>query len=268
MKAGGKLKAKDVLGILSGVQRKQTNDKKKQTDRKKVVGSSTARTPAAARPQTVAPIGQQIKQVLELARQEKKPLTYKQVLAKTRIDIDANVKLLKALQAHESITVDEILRTIRYRTQHNINSREEMLFLVRQRMSGIPAAELKDGYAEAEADLQALADDEQVFIIQNKESTIADPMIIFPNPMPMPAEVDDEIRTLLQSTEMPTEDTRIEAALKAAGIRKSKRTTQRLKVAMITDDLRRGRTKKKAAIRNVTNAHMMHLFEQEQGPID
>lgn len=263
-----KLNKKDVFSILSGVQKKQTNDKKKQAERKKVASTATARKPTAARSNLVTEFGQQMKLVLELARKEKKPLPYAHILTKIRVDIDASPRLVKAMQAHESIIVDDISRTVKYRTKHSITSREQMLELTRKNYNGIPAAELKDAYIEAEADLQALADDEQVFIVQNKDAATLDPMVVYPNPMPMPGEVDEEIRVLLQSVELPADESRIEAALAAAGIRKAKRSTARLKVATITDNLNRGRSKKKAAIRNLTNAHMMHLFENEQGSID
>ena len=59
-------------------------------------------------------------------------------------------------------------------------------------------------------------------------------------------------------------------ALAAASITKAKRSTARLKMAVITDDKKAGRPKKARKLRNVTNAHLAHLFDDDgaDGAID
>lgn len=62
--------------------------------------------------------------------------------------------------------------------------------------------------------------------------------------------------------ELPQEATQIEAALKAAGIPRAKRSTARLKLTVITEPSK-GKKRKQTAIRRVTNAHMPELFQGE-----
>jgi hypothetical protein len=54
-------------------------------------------------------------------------------------------------------------------------------------------------------------------------------------------------------------------ALAAAGIKKAKRSTARLRMAVINDDRKLGKPKKARKVRTVTNVHLMHMFDDDDG---
>ena len=81
---------------------------------------------------------------------------------------------------------------------------------------------------------------------------------------------EENIRDTLFEVEMPQGEDEIDKQLLEAGIKKAKRTTPRLKMAVIQDDRMPVRERKRAKLRKVTNTHMEdELFNQTlPGAID
>ena len=238
-------------------EKKKPGDSKKRP-RQAVLGS---RSQPAASATAALPIGAQLRAVVEFAKEKRRELTYSEVFVGTKVNIEGNSQLVSALQRNEVVSIDPNTQTLRYRTKYSINSLTTLHDLIRRNPFGINSNDLKDAYPEAGADLQQLVNDQAVFQCHSRD--YPDVYIVFPNDINLVAEVDEDMRTFLQSIEMPQESTQIDAALLSAGIKKAKRSTARLKLTVITDNQPKNKKRKQTAIRHVTNLHMPELFQGE-----
>lgn len=214
----------------------------------------------------VIPTGQKLKYVFDIAKAKRTPLKYE--VFKTEKDVDIEGALLEALQKHPQLVVDEISSSITYQPKYVMSSKDEVLRLIKTNPFGVMAAEIADSYPEARKHLDELYEDGAIFECGSTEKPSS---IVYPNfykpPGGLPAE---NIRDTLFDVQMPQIEEEIDKLLIQGGINKAKRSTPRLKMAVIQDDRKPVRERKQRKFRKVTNTHMeQELFNQDMpGPID
>ena len=91
--------------------------------------------------------------------------------------------------------------------------------------------------------------------------------VVFPNLTELPAGAaapDDAARDALLAVALPATDADCDVALQAAGIKRAKRSTARLKVAVLQDDKRAGQKRRREwQPRKLTNTHLADLFKRD-----
>lgn len=220
---------------------------------------------AAAPKARTIPLGQQLKYVFDVAKARRTPLKYE--VFKTEKDVDIGGALLEKLQRHAQLIVDEVSQTVAYQPKYALGSKDEVHRLIKQHPFGLLAVEIADAYPDARKHLDELHADDVIF---ECGSTEVPSSIVYPNFYKPPGGLPDEnIRNLLFDIELPQQEEEIDKQLMVAGISKAKRSTQRLKMALIQDDRKPVKEKKRSRLRKVTNTHMEELFKQEMpGAID
>ena len=225
---------------------------------------------AAQKPPRQMPLQQRVKRAFDHLRAHRGPQTAESVAAALGGAVAGD--LLQALREHSHVTVDAAGGTLAYRPTHALASRDDLAALLRRHPFGVLSSELADAYAGGRDDIAALVADGAAFEVDSAEKPSS---VVFPNSVSAAACPPDEAAAeALLAVEVPQSDAARDAALAAAGIARAKRSTARLRMAVIEVNKAAGRKgRKERAIRNATNTHLQHLFAEGgaaagAGPID
>jgi hypothetical protein len=209
--------------------------------------------------QRVIPTGQKLKYVFDLVKSRRKPLKYE--VFKKEKDVEIDEPLLEALRKHALMLVDEVAGTISYQPKYSISSKQELLTLIKRSPLGLLSIELSDAYPEAQQHLNELYEDGAVFECGSTERPSS---IIYPNLFKSPGALPEaSLRDALFDVQLPQRQEDIDAALRKENIKKAKRSTPRLKMAVIHDDRKPVKERKQRRLRKVTNTHMEYLFNED-----
>jgi hypothetical protein len=223
--------------------------------------ANAAGTSATKPRERVMPLQQRLKHVFDYVKEQRAAITFAAITASVSVPITSG--LLPLLQQHPQLTVDTTSQTVKYKPKLSLASRDEVLALLRQKPFGVLSIDIIDAYAEGRSDIDALVATGAAFEVDSAEKHSS---IVYPNTTPLPGGLpDEESRDMVFNVELPESERDIDVALAAAGIKKAKRTTARLKMAVIQHNTKAGKSRKARKLRNVTNAHMEHLFEDGNG---
>eukprot|EP00850_Spirogloea_muscicola_P009360 SM000052S17752 [mRNA] locus=s52:577593:579071:+ [translate_table: standard] len=193
------------------------------------------------------PVGAQMKKVIDLLLLERKAFTTQEIYSALYVDIDKNKELQENLKAN-------------VKAKHELENKEQLLKLIRQILDGTPIADIKDAYPGVLNDVQELKAAGQIWAITNTDNNEE---VVYPNdPKLMGFKVEDDLKQLLRSIELPREFVDVERELIKAGIKPVSDPARRQMMAAVRMQQPKPKQKqrKMTARMKVTNAHMPELF--------
>eukprot|EP00850_Spirogloea_muscicola_P002637 SM000010S04275 [mRNA] locus=s10:599826:601305:- [translate_table: standard] len=193
------------------------------------------------------PVGAQMKKVIDLLLLERKAFTTQEIYSTLYVDIDKNKELQENLKAN-------------VKAKHELENKEQLLKLIRQILDGTPIADIKDAYPGVLNDVQELKAAGQIWAITNTDNNEE---VVYPNdPKLMGFKVEDDLKQLLRSIELPREFVDVERELIKAGIKPVSDPARRQMMAAVRKQQPKPKQKqrKMTARMKVTNAHMPELF--------
>lgn len=203
------------------------------------------------------PVGQQMRYIVDIAKAKRLPVSYSVFKSEKNVVVQGPV--LDQVRKHQYLIVDEVSQTIQYKPKYSLSSKQELHQKIRQNPLGLMTNDLYDAYETCEAHVKELLYDGEIFLIDSTERSGS---VVYPNILKavgnMPSE---EVRNALLDVELPPNEGLIDEALEEAKIRKAKRSTPRLKMAVIQDNRQPVKKKRERQIRKLTNAHLADLFQ-------
>lgn len=207
-----------------------------------------------------APVGAQIKRVINLLFETRQAFTPEQINEACYVDINSNKAVFESLKNNPKVTYDG--RSFSYKSKHDLKDKKQLLVLVRKFPEGIPVIDLKDAYPTVMDDLQALKSAGDIWLLSNFDSQED---VAYPNDPRVPIKVDDDLKELFRSIELPRDMLDIEKDLQKNGMKPATNTAQRRQAAQIQGIPSKPKTKKKKLEINkrtkLTNAHLPELFQ-------
>ncbi|KAG6543454.1 hypothetical protein Mapa_015124 [Marchantia paleacea] len=210
-----------------------------------------------------APVGAQIKRVLDLLLETRQSLLPEEINESCFVDVSANKELFDSLKSNVKVSFDG--QRFAYKSKHDIKCKQELLVLIRKVPEGIPMGDLKDSYPGVISDVQELKASGDIWLLMNSDSQED---IAYPNDPRIKIKVDEDLKQLIRSIEMPREFIDVERELTKAGMKPATNTARReaLKGALRTQQTQK-KTKKRRETKRTkyTNAHLPELFQMNLG---
>uniref|UniRef100_A0A803MHI7 TFIIE beta domain-containing protein n=1 Tax=Chenopodium quinoa TaxID=63459 RepID=A0A803MHI7_CHEQI len=175
-----------------------------------------------------APAGAQIKRVIDLLLERREALTPEQINQVCHVDVYANKTVFESLKNNPKVSYDG--QCFSYKSKHEVKNKDQLLVLIRRYPEGMPIVDLKDSYINVMEDLQALKADRKVWLLSNFDSQED---IVYPNDPRVPIKVDDDLKQLFRSIELPRNFLDVEKELQKNGIKPLTNTAQRRAAAQI-----------------------------------
>lgn len=211
-----------------------------------------------------APVGAQMKRVIDILFETRMGLTPEQINEACYVDMLSNKAVFDSLANNLKVHYDG--QRFSYKSKHDVKDKNQLLKLVRSYTEGIAVIDLKDAYPAVMDDLLALKAAGQVWLLSNFDSQED---IAYPNDPKVPIKVDDDLKQLFRSIELPRDMIDIEKDLQKNGMRPSTNTTQRRLAAQIHGISQKPKAKKKkheiSKRTKLTNVHLPELFENLRG---
>ncbi|KAL9328690.1 hypothetical protein ACSQ67_003693 [Phaseolus vulgaris] len=259
-----------ALGYYMAFQEK-ANRFKRQPE-KNSSASNNGRTPGAVKFSTdterlqhvnsirKAPVGAQMKRVIDLLFETRKALTMEQINEACYVDMRANKDVFESMRKNPKIKYDG--EKFSYKSKHDVRDKSQLLFLVRKFPEGIAVVDLKDSYPTVMEDLQALKASREVWLLSNFDSQED---IAYPNDPKVPMKVDDDLKQLFRGIELPRDMIDIERDLQKNGMKPATNTAKRRSAAQMEGISTKPKPKKKkneiTKRTKLTNAHLPELFQ-------
>lgn len=207
-----------------------------------------------------APVGAQIKRVIDLLLERREALTPEQINEACYVDVNANRAVFESLKNNPKVNYDG--RFFSYKSKHEVKNKEQLLVLIRRFPEGMPVIDLKDAYPNVMEDLQTLKAERKVWLLSNFDSQED---IVYPNDPRVPIKVDDDLKQLFRSIELPRDMLDIEKDLQKNGMKPATNTAKRRAAAQIQGISSKSKPKKKkheiSKRTKLTNAHLPELFQ-------
>ncbi|XP_030551624.1 general transcription factor IIE subunit 2-like [Rhodamnia argentea] len=207
-----------------------------------------------------APVGAQMKRVIDLLFETRRAFTPEQINEACYVDMLSNKAVFDSLANNPKVYYDG--QRFSYKSKHDVKDKNQLLKLIRSYTEGIAVIDLKDAYPTVMEDLQALKAAGQVWLLSNFDSQED---IAYPNDPKVPIKVDDDLKQLFRSIELPRDMIDIEKDLQKNGMKPSTNTTQRRLAAQIHGISQKPKLKKKkheiSKRTKLTNVHLPELFE-------
>ncbi|KAK2631093.1 hypothetical protein EUGRSUZ_L03418 [Eucalyptus grandis] len=193
-----------------------------------------------------APVGAQMKHVIDLLYESRLALTPEQINEPCYVDMLSNKAVFDNLANNPKVYYDG--QQFSYESKHDLKDKNKLLKLIRSYMEGIKVIDLKDAYPTVMEDLQDIA---------------------YPNDPKVPIKVDDDLKQLFRSIELPRDMIDIENDLQKSTMKASTNTMQRRLAAQIHGISQKPKLKKKkheiSKRTKLTNVHLPELFENLRG---
>nr|XP_023929599.1 uncharacterized protein LOC112040902 [Quercus suber] len=205
-----------------------------------------------------APVGAQMKRVINLLLETRQAFTPEQINEVTYVDINANKAVFDSLRNNLKVNYDG--KRFSYKSKHDLRDKEQLLYLIRKFVWGIAVIDLKDAYPTVMEDLQALKAAGQIWLLSNFDSQED---IAYPNDPRVPIKVDDDLKQLFLGIELPRDMIDIERDLQKNGMKPATNTAQRRASSEVQGMSSKPKPKKKHEITKrtkLTNAHLPELF--------
>ncbi|CAA6664679.1 unnamed protein product [Spirodela intermedia] len=178
-------------------------------------------------------------------RHTRQALTPEQINEACYVDINRNKAVFASLRNNPKPT-------------HHLRGKEQLLSLIRKFPEGLSVADVKDAYPSVMEDLQALREAGLVRVLSNLE---AKEDVVYPDDPKAAMEVDDALKQLFRSVELPVDMLDLERELQRSGIRPATDTAARRRAA--GRGLPGAKFVRKREIRKrtkLTNVHLPELF--------
>ncbi|KAK9994983.1 hypothetical protein SO802_024686 [Lithocarpus litseifolius] len=206
-----------------------------------------------------APVGAQMKRVINLLLETRQAFTPEQINEVTSVDINANKAVFDSLRNNLKVNYDG--KRFSYKSKHDLRDKEQLLYLIRKFVWGIAVIDLKDAYPTVMEDLQALKAAGQIWLLSNFDSQED---IAYPNDPRVPIKVDDDLKQLFLGIELPRDMIDIERDLQKNGMKPATNTAQRRASTEVQGMSSKPKPKKKkheiTKRTKLTNAHLPELF--------
>uniref|UniRef100_A0A2P2JXE2 Transcription initiation factor IIE subunit beta n=2 Tax=Rhizophora mucronata TaxID=61149 RepID=A0A2P2JXE2_RHIMU len=207
-----------------------------------------------------APVGAQIKRVIDLLLETRQALTPEQINEACYVDINSNKAVFDSLGNNPKVNYDG--KRFSYKSKHDLKDKGQLLVLVRKFPEGIPVIDLKDAYPTVMEDLQALKAAGQIWLLSNFDSQED---IAYPNDPRAVIKVDDDLKHLFRGIELPRDMLDIEKDLQKNGMKPATNTAKRRAAAQVHGISTKQKIKKKkheiSKRTKLTNAHLPELFQ-------
>lgn len=212
-----------------------------------------------------APVGAQIKRVIDLLLETRQAFTPDQINEACYVDANANKAVFDSLRNNPKVNYDG--RCFSYKSKHDVKDKNQLLVLVRKFPEGIAVIDLKDAYPTVMEDLQALKAAGQIWLLSNFDSQED---IAYPNDPRVPIKVDDDLKQLFRGIELPRDMIDIEKDLQKNGMKPATNTAKRRAMAQVHGIGPKPKPKKKkheiSKRTKLTNAHLPELFQNLNVP--
>ncbi|KAK9149952.1 hypothetical protein Syun_008261 [Stephania yunnanensis] len=209
-----------------------------------------------------APVGAQIKRVIDLLLETRLAFTPEQINEACYVDANANKAVFDSLRNNPKVSYDG--KRFSYKSKHDLKDKSELLVLIRKFPEGIQVIDLKDAYPTVLEDLQSLKAAGDVWLLSNFDSQED---IVYPNDPRSVIKVDDDLKQLFRGIELPRDMLDIEKDLQKNGMKPATNTAKRRAMAQVHGINPKTKPKKKQRqISNrtkLTNAHLPELFRTE-----
>ncbi|KAF3957705.1 hypothetical protein ACB098_10G064000 [Castanea mollissima] len=206
-----------------------------------------------------APVGAQIKRVIDLLLETRLAYTPEQINDAVYVDINSNKAVFDSLRNNLKVHYDG--KRFSYKSKHDLKDKSQLLYLVRKFPEGIAVIDLKDAYPTVMEDLQALKGAGQIWLLSNFDSQED---IAYPNDPRVPIKVDDDLKLLFRGIELPRDMIDIERDLQKNGMKPATNTAQRRARSEVQGMSSKPKPKKKkheiTKRTKLTNAHLPELF--------
>lgn len=207
-----------------------------------------------------SPAGAQLKRVIDLLLERREAFTAEQINQACYVDLAGNKTVFESLKNNPKVHYDG--RCFSYKAKHEVKNKEQLLVLIRKFPEGMPVIDLKDAYPNVMEDLQTLKADRKVWLLSNIDSQED---IVYPNDPRVPIKVDDDLKQVFRTIELPRDFLDVEKELLKSGVKPLTNTTQRRAAAQIQGISSKPKPKKKkheiSKRTKLTNAHMPELFD-------
>ncbi|XP_059443895.1 transcription initiation factor IIE subunit beta-like [Corylus avellana] len=208
-----------------------------------------------------APVGAQIKRVVDLLLQTRQAFTPEQINEACYVDANANKAVFDSLRNNPKVHYDG--KHFCYKSKHDLKDTNQLLYLIRKKPEGIAVIDLKDAYPSVMEDLQALKASGDILLLSNFDSQED---VAYPNDPRVPIKVDDELKQLFRGIELPSDMLDIEKDLQKNGMKPATNTAQRraLSEVQVISSKPKGKKKKHEITKRtkLTNAHLPELFQK------
>ncbi|KAL3021358.1 hypothetical protein AAZX31_05G191400 [Glycine max] len=172
----------------------------------------------------------------------------------------ANKDVFENLRKNPKVNYDG--QRFSYKSKYGLKDKTELLQLIRKYPEGLAVIDLKDAYPTVMEDLQALKAAGQIWLLSNFDSQED---IAYPNDPKVHIKVDDDLKQLFRSIELPRDMIDIEKDLQKNGMKPATNTAQRRSAAQIQGISSKPKPKKKKSEiskrTKLTNAHLPELFQ-------
>ncbi|GAA0138887.1 general transcription factor [Lithospermum erythrorhizon] len=208
-----------------------------------------------------APVGAQIKRVIDLLYETRQAFTPEQINGVCYVDILANKAVFDSLKNNLKVRYDG--NRFSYKSKHALKNKDQLLVLIRKFPEGIAIIDLKDSYTTVMEDLQTLRTAGQIWLLSNFDSQED---IAYPNDPRVNIKVDDDLKVCFRTMELPRDMLDIERDLQKNGMKPATNTAKRRAAAQILGIVHKPKTKKKkneiGKRTKLTNRHLPELFKQ------
>nr|AFK37907.1 unknown [Medicago truncatula] len=208
-----------------------------------------------------APVGAQMKRVIDLLLETRQAFTPEQINEACYVDMRANKDVFGSLRKNPKVEYDG--QRFSYKAKYGLKEKSELLQLIRRYPEGLAVFDLKDAYPNVMEDLQALKAAGQIWLLSNFDSQDD---ITYPNDPKANIKVDDDLKQLFRSIELPRDMIDIEKDLQKNGMKPATNTAKRRSAAQIdgVSSKPKSNFRKKNEITKrtkLTNAHLPELFQ-------
>ncbi|KAL1830529.1 hypothetical protein ACET3Z_000180 [Daucus carota] len=207
-----------------------------------------------------APVGAQIKRVINLLLETRQAFTAEQINEACYVDVKANKAVFDSLSNNLKVYYDG--RRFSYKSKHDLKDKGQLLKLIRKFPEGIAVIDLKDAYPSVMDDLQALKAAGEIWLLSNFDSQED---IAYPNDPRVPIKVDDDLKQLFRGIELPRDMIDIEKDLQKNGMKPATNTAKRRAQAQVHGISNKPKQKKKkheiSKRTKLTNSHLPELFK-------
>ncbi|XP_057510205.1 uncharacterized protein LOC130792681 [Actinidia eriantha] len=211
-----------------------------------------------------APVGAQIKRVIDLLLETRKAFTPEQINEACYVDMNANKAVFDSMRNNPKVSYDG--KYFCYKSKHDLKDKSQLLVLIRKFPEGIAVIDLKDAYLNVMDDLQALRAVGQIWLFGSETNED----IVYPNDPRVPIKVDDDLRQLFRGIELPRDMLDIEKDLQKNGMKPATNTAKRRAMAQVHGIGSKPKSKKKkheiTKRTKLTNAHLPELFQHLNVP--
>ncbi|XP_039011434.1 general transcription factor IIE subunit 2-like [Hibiscus syriacus] len=175
-----------------------------------------------------ATVGAQMKRVIDILFQTRQAFTPEQINEACYVDVNGNRDVLEGLRKNPKVNFDG--KRFSYKAKHDVKNKDELLVLIREYIQGIAVIDLKDTYPNAMEDLKALKSADHIWHLSDFDFNDE---TVFPNEPRVNMEVDDDIKRLLRSIELPRDMLNIEKDLQKIGMKPATNTAKRRAAAQV-----------------------------------